>query len=197
MTAATILTIARLAMAPVFCFFLLRAEARALWAAAGLFALAAITDKIDGWLARRTGTETPVGRALDPLADKVLVALALLAFLRLGVAGVDRWMVGLILSREILVMLLRRTAGRRGVAVPVSALAKWKTTVQMAFVGVVLAMMSALALKDPAPSSWIRPGDALRAGVEIALLATTLITVVSGLDYAWRTRAVIAGRSSR
>jgi CDP-diacylglycerol--glycerol-3-phosphate 3-phosphatidyltransferase len=196
MTAATVLTIGRLALAPVFCVLLLREDARSLWVAAALFAIAALTDNVDGWLARRTGTVTPVGRVLDPLADKLLVALALLAFVRLDVSGVELWMVGAILAREVLVMWLRGAAGRRGVAVPVSPLAKWKTTVQMAFVAAVLALMCYRATRDPAPAFWKQPGNGAR-GVEIALLLTMLITVLSGLDYFWRTRGALAARSPR
>ncbi len=197
MTAATALTIARLAMAPIFCAFLLREDARSLVWAAGLFALAALTDKVDGWLARRTGTVTTVGRALDPLADKLLVALGLLAFVKLGVPGVPLWMVGAILAREVLVMMLRSAAGRRGVPVPVSRFSKWKTTVQMAFVAAVLGLMCFRAASNPSPTFWKDPGESLRGGVELALLGTMVITVLSGLEYAWRARGALATRAPR
>jgi CDP-diacylglycerol--glycerol-3-phosphate 3-phosphatidyltransferase len=190
MTPATGLTVARLALAPVFVAFLMRGSAPSLWVAAGVFALAAVTDGADGWLARRTGTVTRVGRALDPLADKLLVALALVAFAVLRVPGVDAWMVAAIVGREVLVTLLRSTAGRRGATLPVSRLAKWKTTLQMGFVVAMLAAMSARAAVDPRPP--FGPGERLHGPLRAVLLATTLVTVLSGLDYARRSRGVRA-----
>jgi CDP-diacylglycerol--glycerol-3-phosphate 3-phosphatidyltransferase len=197
MTAATGLTILRLVAAPLFGVLLLRERAGALWGAAALFVLAAVTDKIDGWLARRTGTVTALGRALDPLADKLLVACALVAFVRLGVPGVEAWMVAAILGREVLVTALRSYAGRRGRPLPVSGLGKWKTTFQMAFVAAVLALMSLRAWMDPAPAYWKEPGDALQALVAFAFLVTTLLTIWSGLDYAWRTRSAFGRADGR
>lgn len=197
MTVATGLTILRLLLAPIFCLLLLRERASSLWTAAALFALAAITDKVDGWLARRTGTVTPIGRLLDPLADKLLVALALFAFVRLGVPGVEVWMVAAIVGREVLVTALRSVAGRRGLPLPVSGLGKWKTTFQMSFVTAVLALMSLRAWMDPSPSFWKQPGDALRTPVKVAFLLTTLLTIGSGLDYAWRARAVFGRARGR
>jgi CDP-diacylglycerol--glycerol-3-phosphate 3-phosphatidyltransferase len=189
MTVANRLTLARLALTPVFLGLLLRETARSLWGASGVFALAALTDTADGYLARRTGTVTTVGRALDPLADKLLVASALLAFLRLGTAVVEEWMVGAILAREVVVTALRPLAARRGLALSSSRLAKWKTTAQMGFVLALLSAMSVRAAADPDPAFWKDPGDALRGPLEIALLLTTLLTLLSGIEYVWKTRA--------
>jgi CDP-diacylglycerol--glycerol-3-phosphate 3-phosphatidyltransferase len=152
---------------------------------------------VDGWLARRTGTVTPIGRVLDPLADKLLVALALLAFVQLGIPGVEVWMVAAIVGREFLVTGLRSFAGRHGLPLPVSGLGKWKTTFQMSFVTAVLALMSLRAWMDPSPSFWKQPGDALRAPVKVAFLVTTLLTIASGLDYAWRARAAFGRARGR
>lgn len=191
MTLPNALTLARLALAPVFAILLLAETAPTLWAASGAFTLAAITDTVDGWLARRTGTVSRMGRALDPLADKLLVALALVAFVRLGIPGVETWMVAAIVGREVLVTALRSVASRRGVGVPVSRLGKWKTTFQMGFVFALLATLSVRAVIDPAPEFWEQPGATLETPFRLAFLVTTLITILSGLDYAWKARAAL------
>lgn len=196
MTVATSLTLMRLALAPLFVVFLLRETAHSLWAASAVFVVAALTDTVDGYLARRTGTVTRVGRILDPLADKLLVALAYVAFLFLGVPAVKSWMVGAILGRELLVTGFRSFAGRRGVTIHSSPLAKWKTTLQMAVVFVLLLLMSVRAASDPAPAYWKHPGDPIAAGALYgALVVTTLITLLSGLDYFWKNRALLKGQA--
>jgi len=192
MTVANRLTLARLALTPVFVVLLLRETAHSLWIASGVFVIAALTDTADGYLARRTGTVSTVGRALDPLADKLLVASALLAFLRIGSAVVEEWMVGAILAREVVVTALRSVVTRRGFALPSTQLAKWKTTAQMAFVLALLGVMSMRATTDPDPAFWKDPGEALRGPLEIALWIVTLLTIGSGLEYVWKTRGMLS-----
>ena len=194
MTVANLLTLLRLVLAPLFVVFMMRETVLGVWSASAVFTLAALTDTVDGWLARRTGTITRFGRALDPVADKLLVACALLTFLELRVPGVAVWMVGVILAREVLVTALRSFASRRGTGLPVSRLGKWKTTFQMTFVFGWLAVMSLRAARDPAPATWRHPGDPLETVLRLAFLLTTLITLASGLDYAWKTRAAFAPR---
>ena len=192
MTPATMLTMLRLAAAPLFVVFLLRETPGSLWVAAGLYVFASLTDAVDGYLARKTGTVTPLGRMLDPIADKVLVAVAFLSFLLLDLPGVKRWMVAVIVGREVLVTTLRSFAGRRGVIIHSSPLGKWKTFFQMGFVVLLLALMSLRATRDPSPVYWQALGnpDVVRA-LGWLLLLTTLITLASGLDYLWRNRAVL------
>jgi CDP-diacylglycerol---glycerol-3-phosphate 3-phosphatidyltransferase len=194
MTVATSLTLARFALAPLFVALLARRSAAMLWAASIVFALAALTDAVDGYLARRTGTVTSVGRALDPLADKLLVVSALASFLwlRLAVDVVLDWMVGAIVAREVAITALRAVARRRGFTFLPSRLAKWKTTLQMGFVLALLATLSLRARIDPDPAFWRDPGEALRAPLVFILLATTVVTLLSGLDYLWHARAVFA-----
>jgi CDP-diacylglycerol--glycerol-3-phosphate 3-phosphatidyltransferase len=193
-TIATALTIGRLLAAPFFAVFLLRQTPHALWTASAIFLLAALTDTVDGYLARRTGTVTRIGRILDPLADKLLVALAYVLFLWLELPSVKAWMVACILAREVLVTGFRSFAGRRGVTIHSSPLAKWKTTLQMAVVFGLLLLMSVRAVTDPAPAYWKHPADPL-AGTLLyaAVLVTTVVTLLSGLDYFWKNRALLTG----
>jgi len=191
MTLANQLTIARLVMAPLFALFLMRGSVPAFWIAAGLFTAAAVTDRIDGWLARRTNTETDLGRMLDPIADKLLVAAAFVGLLLLGVPGVALWMVAVIVGRELLVTWLRSHVGKRGVVIHASPFGKWKTTVQMVVIFAFLGFMSFRATQDPSPSHWMRFGDPAATIFAIAMLVTTIVTLLSGLDYLWKNRGAI------
>lgn len=189
MTLATRLTVGRLVLAPLFMVFILRETVHSLWIAAVMYTVAAVTDGVDGYLARRTGTVTPLGRMLDPLADKLLVGFAYLSFLLLRVPGVEVWMVAIILARELLVTWLRSYVGRRGMIIHASQLAKWKTTFQMVFVFGLLILLCYRAWINPAPEFWLRPEPPYTTIVYVALLVTTLITLLSGLDYVWKNRA--------
>ncbi len=193
MTLATRLTIARLFMAPALVFFVLRQTETSLWIAFSIFVLAAATDTADGYLARRTNTVTHVGRILDPLADKVLVGLAFLTFLGIGVSQVKTWMVAAVLGREFLVTGFRSFAGRRGVVVHSSAFGKWKTTIQMFLIFVLLLVMSVRAGQDPSPAYWKRPGGNLADALYVSLILMTVVTLLSGLDYFWKNRSVLRG----
>ncbi len=197
MTVATQLTVARLVMAPLFVVFLLRETVHSLWIAAGLFTLAAVTDTFDGWLARKTNTITELGRMLDPLADKLLVAFAYVSFLVMELPGIEVWMVAIIIARELLVTWLRSFVGRRGVIIHSSPLGKWKTTFQMVVVFALLALMSWRASQDPSPAYWKYPEDPIPAIIWVALILTTGITLLSGLDYVWKNRHALRNRGSK
>ncbi|HWD13736.1 CDP-diacylglycerol--glycerol-3-phosphate 3-phosphatidyltransferase [Pseudochrobactrum sp. sp1633] len=140
-----ILTYARIAAVPlvVLCFFLeghLKSSDSARWWALGIFAVASITDFFDGYLARMWKQTSNIGRMLDPIADKLLVAAILLLLAADGtIAGWSLWAAIIILCREILVSGLREYLADLKVSVPVSQLAKWKTTVQMVALAFLLA----------------------------------------------------------
>ena len=119
------LTVARVAAVPVVVLlFAWDFPNHAYWATA-VFVLAMATDQIDGWLARRSGTSSPLGSLLDPVADKVLV-LATLVML-VGARVAPAWMVALIVVREILVSGLRLAAIERGVVLGARDLGRLKT----------------------------------------------------------------------
>ena len=110
------------------------------WVALAIFIAAAITDILDGYFARSLGQQSSFGRMLDPIADKLLVASCLLMLAADGIIhGWTLWAAIVILCREILVSGLREYLAALRVSVPVTKLAKWKTTVQLIAIGFLLA----------------------------------------------------------
>jgi cardiolipin synthase len=110
------------------------------WAALAIFLAAAATDWLDGYLARRLDQGSALGRMLDPIADKLLVATALVMLI--ATAGITGWSLAAaiaIILREIAVSGFREHLGQHGIVVPVSSLAKWKTTAQLTAVSLLLA----------------------------------------------------------
>ena len=143
------------------------------WAACGIFATAAFTDLLDGWLARVRSEQSELGRMLDPIADKLLVATALLLLVELGsIDGVSVVAAVIILCREILVSGLREHLAELRVQLPVSWTAKWKTAVQLLAVGVLLSLPAGEAV-----FAW-----AEEAGL-LLLWCAALLTVYTGWDY--------------
>ena len=140
-----ILTYARIAAVPVVaaCLYwqaLLGGGLWLRWVALAIFIAAGITDFLDGYLARAWEQQTALGRMLDPIADKLLVAASLLMLAVDGtIAGWSLWAALIILCREILVSGLREFLAELRVGVPVTQLAKWKTVGQMVAVGFLLA----------------------------------------------------------
>ncbi len=192
MTLATGLTVTRIALTPLIMFALLRETAPALWLAAALLATAILTDALDGPLARRTRTVTPVGRTLDPIADKILVSGVFLALLALEHPAVKEWLVFVIVGREIAISILRSFAARRGVVILPSRLGKWKTACQMGLGLALVAHMALRALADASTEFWLDSGGAIpELFFVVALYAVTLLTLVSGCDYLWRNRGIL------
>lgn len=142
------------------------------WLALVLFALAGITDFFDGWLARRNGQMSKLGRFLDPVADKLLVASAIVmmvAFNRVEPFSVPAAVI--IMCREIMVTGLREFLAEIQIAVPVSRLSKWKTTAQMIAIGFLL-------VGDAGPDNL----HARETGTVLLWLAAVL-TIYTGYDY--------------
>ncbi|GAB4066082.1 CDP-diacylglycerol--glycerol-3-phosphate 3-phosphatidyltransferase [Ancylobacter sonchi] len=143
------------------------------WVALGIYVTAAITDFFDGYLARIWSQQSAIGRMLDPIADKLLVAASLLMMASDGtIRGWSLWAAAVILCREILVSGLREFLAELRVSVPVTRLAKWKTATQLVAVGVLLAGPAADALL---------PGTTL-AGIVLLWIAA-LLTLYTGWDY--------------
>ncbi|MGD9804423.1 MAG: CDP-diacylglycerol--glycerol-3-phosphate 3-phosphatidyltransferase [Hyphomicrobiaceae bacterium] len=136
-----LLTYGRIVAVPAFAavFLLLEGDQRR-WIALTIFVAACFTDWLDGYLARMWQQQSMLGRMLDPIADKLLVGAALILLVQDGtISRVSVWAALIILSREILVSGLREFLAELNVKVHVSRLAKWKTTLQMVALGVLLA----------------------------------------------------------
>src|ERR1700722_3555572 len=171
-TLPNLLTISRILAVPLLVgtFYLPGREAP--WIACALFTAACITDWLDGHFARRWKQQSEIGRFLDPIADKLLVAAVLFmlaAFARISALAIFPALV--ILSREILVSGLREYLAGLRVRVPVSKLAKWKTGIQMVAIGVLLV---GNAGPDVLP---------VQATGEILLWVAALLTILTGYDY--------------
>lgn len=145
------------------------------WYALGIYALAGITDYLDGYLARAYAQQSSLGRMLDPIADKLLIAACLLMLVADGsIRSWSIWAAIVILSREILVSGLREFLAEVKVSVPVSKLAKWKTTAQIVCVGFLIAGASGDALL---PKGWT-------GVIGIVLLwVAAILTIITGYDY--------------
>lgn len=173
-----LLTYARIAAVPliVLCFFVegrLHGSDLARWSALGIYIVASITDFLDGYLARIWNQMSNIGRMLDPIADKLLVSSILLLLAADGtIAGWSIWAGIIILCREILVSGLREYLAELKVSVPVTWIAKWKTTVQMIAIGFLLA--------GPAGDKVIP--YVTEFGIALLWIAA-LITIYTGYDY--------------
>ena len=143
------------------------------WTALGIFALAAITDFLDGYLARIWAQQSSLGRMLDPIADKLLVAACLMMLVAdRTIHGWSIWAAIVILSREILVSGLREFLAELRVSVPVSTIAKWKTTGQLVSVGFLIAGQA---------GETVLPGN-VTIGIVLLWIAA-LLTLYTGYDY--------------
>jgi CDP-diacylglycerol--glycerol-3-phosphate 3-phosphatidyltransferase len=173
---ANFLTLSRIALIIPFAAMFFTAAAWAPVAALCIFVLAAATDFLDGIIARARGETSPLGAALDPLADKLLVAAALLLLVRNGTIREADVVASLaILLREILIGGLREAVSARGQDLAVIPLAKWKTAAQLSAIALFLAA---------APSSLV--GAALLPWASVALWIAAFLTVVTGAAYARR-----------
>ena len=143
------------------------------WIALAIFVAAAITDYLDGYFARAYAQQSALGRMLDPIADKLLVAACLLMLVAdATIRDTALWAAIVILSREILVSGLREFLAELKVSVPVSRVAKWKTTLQLVAVGFLIA--------GPA-GEMVLPGTVL-IGTGLLWIAAVL-TIYTGWDY--------------
>lgn len=167
-----ILTLSRIFVIPIVVGLFYWDSPTTRWVMLGLFTAAGITDFFDGYLARRSNQVSAFGRFLDPIADKLLIAALLLMLV--GFERMTTWSylpAVIILTRELLVSGLREFLAQTQVSVPVSTLAKWKTTLQMFTLGF-------LIVGNDAPS-WI-PAQAIG---EVGLWLAALLTLITGFDY--------------
>ena len=169
-----LLTYGRLLAVPVVAGLLLWSpEPWARWTALAIYIAAGVTDFLDGYLARIWHQQSPLGRMLDPIADKLLVASTLLVVVAdQTLSGWTVWAAIIILCREILVSGLREYLAELKVLLPVSAIAKWKTAAQLVALGFFIA--------GPAGEA-ILPGT-VKIGAALLWMAA-LLTLYTGFDY--------------
>jgi CDP-diacylglycerol---glycerol-3-phosphate 3-phosphatidyltransferase len=176
-----LLTYSRIIAVPVLvvCFYI---EGNAIrWLSFAVFLLATLSDFLDGYLARAWRQQSAIGRILDPIADKILVATALLLLVWEGTIGSWSLLAAIIiLTREIAVAGLREFLRELSVPLPVSRLAKWKTTLQMIAIGILLIGKAG----DQLLKVYFNDTLGLVTYVGLLLLwVSALITVYTGYDY--------------
>lgn len=168
------LTFLRVLLIPAIVFFLLAPQPGGPLIALVLFVIAALSDAIDGYIARRRQGETALGKIADPIADKLLVMAVLLVFVELQ--QISSVPVMILLAREFLVTGLRIVAGAQGVVVGALCSGKLKTVSQIALV---LVLIGRLAFDAPS--------DLL---ITVLLYLAVAISVISGTEYFYRCRTV-------
>lgn len=162
------------------------------------FSVAAATDWLDGYLARKMGLVTPLGKLLDPLADKILVCAAFVFFSAQPADGYHCpvWVTALIIAREFLVTGLRQIAVEAGQVLAADGLGKWKTTFQLIFCITGLVWLTFSSMENPGkiggllrdlalPDSWLRP---------VSLWTAVALTLISGANYVWSGRKLLKAR---
>jgi CDP-diacylglycerol---glycerol-3-phosphate 3-phosphatidyltransferase len=158
-----VLTVLRILAVPVIVVALLGETPNGDALAAAVFALAALTDGLDGYIARSRGSVTTFGKLMDPLADKLLIVAALVSLVSLG--RLAAWVAMVIIAREVAVTVLRAVAAGEGVVIAASWLGKLKTALQ---VGAVFGLI----IWHPAP-----------VAVDALVYLAVAVTVISGADY--------------
>ena len=158
-----VLTLLRILAVPVIVVGLLGETPNGDALAAVVFALAALSDGLDGYIARRRQDVTTFGKLMDPLADKLLIIAALVSLVSLG--RLAAWVAMVIIARELAVTGLRAVAAEQGVVISASWLGKVKTALQVAAV-------FALIIWDPSP-----------VAVDVLVYVAVAATVISGADY--------------
>ncbi|MBC8436429.1 MAG: CDP-diacylglycerol--glycerol-3-phosphate 3-phosphatidyltransferase [Candidatus Omnitrophica bacterium] len=180
----------RIGLTFVFMFFLFL---NGLWAKAVsliIFAVAALSDFLDGMIAHRQNMVTDFGRLMDPIADKILVLAAFAAFVQLQL--IDAWMFMIIVSREILITSLRLFALNKGKVLSATRTGKHKTVSQMV---VIFTILGFVVLKEAMLTYFTWDPDwekFFRQGIYFLMLFTVGLTLYSGLSYLWANRKIIA-----
>lgn len=190
-TLPNLLGVARIGATPVVIGLLLLSFPGAGLLAFGLFATAAITDTLDGRIARARGQVSPLGVFMDLTADKVLVAGVLIAMVEVDL--LPTWIVALILVRELVIAGVRQVAASEDVVMAAGQLGKWKTIVTLVAIGVLLLAFDA---RTDGPLAGLGMTDALDlAGFWLMVIAAAL-TVISGWAYLRAALPMLLGDSA-
>lgn len=182
LTTPNVLTVIRMVLTPIFLVLIFADSWYYKISALLVFTVASLTDFYDGKIARRDGTITSFGRFMDPLADKLLVSAALIAFVMLGM--VEAWLIGAMLVRDVLITALRIYAVQRGKAVVTSRLAKWKTMLQLVLIfGLLVFLNIRVVSTEFYSASAPLFGDVAYWVMNGLVGFVTLLAVVSGVRY--------------
>ena len=178
------LTLARLAFTGVFVVCFAVEFPFRFTTAFAVFLLAAMTDLLDGIIARKWNLITDFGKLMDPLADKILTASAFICLIEYG--AIPGWAVILVISREFLITGLRSLAATKGLVIPADNLGKHKTTWQMITITYFLLLLAIGEIDHPA---WF--STAWFLGTHVFVPITVIISVYSGLAYFFKNRELI------
>lgn len=172
MNLANKLTLLRIILVPIFLVFISIKTKYGLYIATAVFVIAALTDKLDGYIARSKNQVTNLGKFMDPLADKLLVSAALIALVELK--RLPAWVVVIIISREFAVNGLRSVVASEGIVLAASWWGKLKTTIQI--IAVIAAMIEV-------------------PYYDVFVILAVIITLISGLDYFYKNKNIIKFKS--
>jgi CDP-diacylglycerol---glycerol-3-phosphate 3-phosphatidyltransferase len=183
------ITLSRLALTVLFVVALSSTWHYARTTALVIFLIAGLSDFIDGEIARRYGVITNFGKLMDPLVDKIMVAAAFISLVPLK--AVPAWAATTVVARDFLITGLRLMASAKGRILPAELLGKQKTSWQMVTIIFFLALLSIAELRyaDEKATWWV---DAWSEGGPVLVWITVVLTIYSGVGYAWRNRDLIA-----
>lgn len=191
------LTILRIVMVPVYLILLVTPFPHHYLAALAVFALASLTDLLDGKIARKHHLITNLGKFLDPLADKMLTTAAFLGFMVCGIGGLVpmMWVNFIVLLREFLVTSVRYMAASSGKVVAANLYGKIKTVSQMVAIMMAMAFEYVIELDATLGTAVLAglPTTVLRVLYNAAIWFSALMTVVSGAVYLWENREFLKG----
>jgi len=183
------LTLIRIVLAFIFVYFISQDGLAYIVVATILFVLACLTDFADGRIARQYGMTSDFGKLMDPIADKFLILAAFLSFVRMQI--VENWMVLLILGREIVVTGLRIFALTHGKVLAAERAGKHKTVSQMV---AIFAVLGFIIFKESLSRvyQWSSHVEIWwECGIDLLMLVTVALTLISGLSYLWNNRKLI------
>lgn len=184
------LTMLRVIMVPFFVVFLLLTPEHPnfKWVALILFAVASLTDLLDGYIARKYHLVTNFGKFMDPLADKLLVSAALVCLTALD--KIPAWMTIVIISREFIISGFRLIAAERGIVIAAGWLGKWKTAVTMIMLVMMLFVVNGAGIPFD-PTETIGVYGCLLLIADVLLWISVILTVVSLVDYLVKNKDVM------
>ena len=168
MNLANKLTMLRIILIPIFLFFIAIKIKYGIYIATGVFIVAALTDTLDGYVARSRNQVTKFGKFMDPLADKLLVTAALISLVEMK--QLPSWVVMIIIAREFAITGLRAVAASEGVIISASKWGKAKTVIQI--IAIIAVLMNI-------------------AYSRVLIIIAVVITIISGVDYLYKNRKIL------